>query len=196
MAFALDEASQQRIKQVRDFLHDYTRLRYTVLGTLACLALLMWYSYGRDIDRLRDKVAVERERLTFIEDLRSIKKYMDGLGPLLPDEKTQDLPWWMDQFTVAARDAGVQLDQCIPRPTGTNLGQFPLCGFVLEVVGSYQGLVRFVDKVENLHPLVKLEKVEIEELTGEKLRSITVDMLPGERRSTLLIMVLMSPKDS
>lgn len=196
MAFALDEASQQRIKQVRDFLHDYTRLRYTVLGSLAAIAVLLWYGYSFDIEKLRGKINGERERLAFIEDLRSIKKYMDGLGPLLPDEKTHDLPWWMDQFSVAAREAGVTLDQCVPRPTGTNLGQFPLCGFTLEAVGSYQGLVRFVDRVENIRPLANFEKLEVEELTGEKVRQLTVDLLPGERKATVIITVLMSPKET
>jgi hypothetical protein len=196
VAFALDEASQQRIKQVRDFLHDYTRLRYTVLGTLAAIAFALWWTLGGDIDKLRAKVAVEKERQAFIEDLKTIKKFMDGLGPLVPDEKTHDLPWWMDQFTVAARESGVQLDQCVPRPTGTSLGQYPLCIFQLEAVGSYQGLVRFVDRVENIRPLALFDRVEVEELTGEKLRALTVDLLPGERKATVVITVLMSPKDA
>lgn len=196
MAFALDEASQQRIKQVRDFLHDYTRLRYTVLGGLALIAFALWWNLGGDIDKLRQKVAVEKERKAFIEDMKAIKKFMDGLGPLVPDEKTHDLPWWMDQFTVAARDSAVQLDQCVPRPTGTNLGQFPLCVFTLEAVGSYQGLVRFVDRVENIRPLVNFDRVEVEELTGEKARALTVDLLPGERKATVIITVLLSPKDA
>ena len=194
MALALDEGSQQRIKQVRDFLHDYTRLRYTVLAIYGLIGFVVWWTIGGDIEKYRNRVGTEKQRQVLIEDLRAQKKFTDSLGTLLPAPDGHDLPWYMDQFSAAAQKSGVQLDKALPKPTGTRLGNYPICGFSLEAVGSYQGLVRFVDNIENIKPLVKMERVEIEELVGEAIRLLTVDMLPGERKATVTITVLMSPK--
>ena len=69
-----------------------------------------------------------------------------------------------------------------------------MCGFGIEAIGSYQGLVRFVDHVENIKPLVKIDRIDVEELVGDAVRRLTVAMLPGERKASLTITVLMSPK--
>lgn len=194
MAFTLDEASQRRIRQVREFLHDYTRLRWTVNGTFAVLACGVWWVLGGEIERLRNRVANEKYRSAIIAELKAQKKFTDAMALYLPSPEGHDLPWWLDQFSTAATRAGVQLDKSVPKPGISKLGPYPVCGFTVEALGSYQGLVRFVDCVENIKPAVKIERCDVEELVGEAARLLTVDMLPGERRIALTMTVLMSPK--
>lgn len=190
----LDEASQRRIKAVREFLHDYTRLRWTVNGAFALIAIVVWWWMGGEIDRLRNRVASERYRTALIGELKSQKRFTDAMAPYLPNAEGHDLPWWLDQFTTAAQRAGVQLDKSIPKPGNTRLGPYPVCAFTVEAIGSYQGLVRFIDIIENIKPTVKIDRCDVEELVGEAARLLSVDMLPGERRAGLTMTVLMSPK--
>lgn len=189
----LDEANQRRLKQVRDFLHDYTRLRWTVNSAFALVAFVVWWTMGGEIDRLRHRVASERYRAALIGELKSQKRFSDAMTPFLPGAEGHDLPWWLDQFTTAAQRAGVQLDKSIPKPGTARLGPYPVCNFTVEAIGSYQGLVRFVDIVENIKPTVKIDRCDVEELVGEAARLLSVDMLPGERRAALTMTVLMSP---
>lgn len=190
----LDEASRRRLRDLREWLHDYTRLRWTVIGVYSAIGLGVWWFLGNEIDRLRAKVGAEKHRHAIITELQVQKKFTDALGPNLPAPEGQDLPWWLDQFAMAAQKAGVTLDKALPKPGITKIGPFPVCGFGIEAIGSYQGLVRFVDHVENIKPLVKIDRIDVEELVGDAVRRLTVDMLPGERKASLTITVLMSPK--
>lgn len=192
MAFELDEDTQAKVKAVREFLRDYTRLRYTVLTTLAIIGLALWWNLTEQLRGARGRYVNEKAKQSVLEEITQMDKFRRECEEYLPAAEGIDLPWWMDQLTNTGKKQGLIVDRVLPNVPGTRLGIYPQVQFRVDTVGSYAGLCRYVTFLENIKPLVRIQRIEFEEINVREI-VLSVDFLPNERHGLIELDALLSP---
>jgi hypothetical protein len=193
MKFELDENTQKQLRAVREFLRDYSHMRYTVLTILGVLGIWSYWHFSTQLFHTRNSRTHLQKKNDLLEEIQSLEKYIRSCEEFMPDAERHDQPWWMDQFQALAKKSFVALDRIVPTATGTKIGDYPVLRFQLVAFGSYSALIRFVTQLEQVRPLLRIEGLGIEE-GGGKDYATSLDFLPGERQLGIEVHVTVSPR--
>lgn len=146
-----------------------------IVGTIVIVVLitLILGPNLRRIGELRTKIRKQRDKvikaerevselarirlnLKRLED--QVKKYQQDMPLATPD-------WLLERLNILANEEGIDFDRIEPKGHITEIGPYWLQGLYVELKTDYHRLGRFINKLENLSPFIKIIDLSI---TGNK----------------------------
>lgn len=142
-----------------------------ILGIIA-LVLLMTLVFGpnlKKISRLRGQIREQSGKAANAErevsDLARLRLSLKGLEGRVGQYK-KDMPlatpdWLLERLNILAGETEIDFDKIEPRGYITQAGLYWLQGLHIELKTDYHKLGRFINKLENLSPFIKVIDLSI-----------------------------------
>ena len=159
-----------------------------ILGTIVFLAtvFLGWkFLLEPDLKSIdvAKKISSENVRKgTVLQEIAAMEKKLKTFEPLLSGAQQSD--WLIEAVNRMAAESGLTLLSASPQPPSKD-ADFTRIALTIEASGGYHNLGRFIEKIENYRPLIKVSNLRI-------LRSERRD--PGNLKITLSVNSYYLPK--
>lgn len=142
-----------------------------VVGTIVIVVLitLILGPNIRRIGELRAKIHKERGKVVKAErevsELARIKLNLKRLEDQIKQYQ-EDMPlatpdWLLERLNTLANKEGIDFDRIEPKGHITHIGPYWLQGLYVELKTDYHRLARFINKLENLSPFIKIIDLSI-----------------------------------
>lgn len=142
-----------------------------IVGIIVVIVLTMFvFSPSlQKIGKLRAMIVEERNRITKAEkEVLELSKMQENLkrqeadvkqyGEVMP-QGTAD--WLLERLNSLASEIGIDFDKIEPRGNISQMGSYLLTGMYLELKTDYHTLARFINKLENTSPFIKILDLSI-----------------------------------
>lgn len=151
------------------------QLKKIILWGVVCIIVivvlitLVFSPNLRKIGTLRANIRKERSKVVKAEkevlELAKIKLNLKRLEDQI-EKYQQDMPlatpdWLLERLNTLANEIGIEFDRIEPKGYISQIGPYGLQGLYVELKTDYHRLGRFINKLENLSPFIKVIDLSI-----------------------------------
>lgn len=139
---------------------DPVKFRLLVSGVLFVLGYLLWCGPAADA-LVAGRIKLERlsKRSKMADELKHFAEQEERVRARMPD--TEDLGDWQDYVMSCVGDTGAKLRKLEPRK-GMQRGKYRVVVMEIEADGSYESVVKLIDRLEKGERLVRLDRLSLE----------------------------------
>lgn len=173
MQMGLDKAKLAQLKgQVVKLIGDPAKMRLAVVFAVTGLVVgAVYYPISGRIDETRGQVSSEKQRLTTIQEVESLRREVKAYQSRISVQS--DANEWVQYLLAGSRQAGVGLRSMESRDP-RKVGPYTAVALSLEVQGAYPQLKEFVEWLEQSDRLLRIETVRLEKSPGMVVMKISI----------------------
>lgn len=143
---------------------EFSQKKYGVAATAALVVLFVgWKLFiTKDLEtlgELKRTAAENAPKTALVQETEALEQKLKRYEEFLSETRQPD--WLIDQVNTYAADSGLTLLSVVPQASREGEGGTARTLLALEAAGVYHQFGRFIEKLENHRPLIKILSIKI-----------------------------------